>query len=124
MQTTATPASSQKSPCQPVSSTKTPPSSGPAAAPTAAAAPHRDTARSWACPLLATDSRLRPHARIVAPAAPWMRRPAITMPPVVDSAISTHDTTNSSSPSWKIRFRPKTSPRDPDVMITAAPTSE
>ena len=69
---TATPASIQNSPCHPVMSTSTPPSSGPAAAPTAAAAPHSDTARSCASPLLATDSRLRPQARIVAPAAPWM----------------------------------------------------
>ena len=61
---------------------------------------------------------------MVAPAAPWMTRPAITMPPVSASAISTHDTTNSSSPSWKTRFRPKTSPSEPDVTITAAPTSE
>ena len=61
---------------------------------------------------------------MVAPAAPWIIRPAITMPPVVDNAISTQDATNNSSPSWKIRFRPKTSPSDPEVMITAAPTSE
>ena len=40
------------------------------------------------------------------------------------SAISTHDTTNSSRPSWKTRLRPKTSPSEPEVMITAAPTSE
>ena len=46
MHTTPTTASTQKSPCQPVTSTSTPPSSGPAAAPTAAAAPHSDTARS------------------------------------------------------------------------------
>ena len=66
-------ASTQNSPCQPVTSTSTPPISGPAAAPTAAAAPQNDTARSWASPLLATDSRLSPQARIVAPAAPWMK---------------------------------------------------
>ena len=75
MQTTATPASIQNSPCQPVMSTSTPPSSGPAAAPTAAAAPHSDTARSCASPALATDSRLSPQARMVAPAAPWMHAP-------------------------------------------------
>ena len=105
-------------------STSTPPTSGPAAAPTAAAAPHSDTARSCWSPLVATDSRLSPHARIVAPAAPWMSRPAITMPPDSASAIITHDTTKSSRPSWKIRLRPKTSPSEPDVMITAAPTRE
>ena len=49
---TATPASIQNRPCQPVTSTSTPPSSGPAAAPTAAAAPHSDTARSCASPLV------------------------------------------------------------------------
>ena len=124
MHSTATPASIQNSPCHPVTSTSTPPSSGPAAAPTAAAAPHRDTARSWASPSLATESRLRPQARMVAPAAPWMTRPAITMPPEPASAISTHDATNSSRPSWKTRLRPKTSPSEPDVTITAAPTSE
>ena len=30
------------------------------------------------------------------------------------SAMSTQDATNSSSPSWKIRLRPKTSPSEPD----------
>ena len=124
MQSTATPASIQNSPCHPVTSTSTPPSNGPAAAPTAAAAPHSDTARSCASPLLATESRLRPHARMVAPAAPWMTRPAITIPPDSASAIITHEPTNSSRPSWKTRLRPKTSPSEPDVTITAAPTSE
>ena len=61
---------------------------------------------------------------MVEPAAPWIMRPAITMPPVDDNAMSTQDATNRSSPSWKIRLRPKTSPNDPAVMITAAPTSE
>ena len=124
MQSTATPASIQNSPCHPVTSTSTPPSNGPAAAPTAAAAPHSDTARSCASPSLATDSRLSPHARMVAPAAPWMTRPAITIPPDPASAIITHDPTNSSRPSWKTRLRPKTSPSEPEVTITAAPTSE
>jgi hypothetical protein len=70
MHTRATPASIQNRPCHPVISTKTPPSKGPAAAPTAAAAPHKDTARSCAWPVLATESRLSPHAKIVDPAAP------------------------------------------------------
>ena len=61
---------------------------------------------------------------MVAPAAPWITRPAITMPPDWASAISTQEATNSSSPSWKTRLRPKTSPSDPEVTITAAPTSE
>ena len=61
---------------------------------------------------------------MVAPDAPWMSRPAITIPPVVDSAMSTQEATNSSRPSWKTRLRPKTSPSDPEVMITAAPTRE
>ena len=61
---------------------------------------------------------------MVAPAAPWMTRPAMTMPPDWASAISTHEATNNRSPPWKIRFRPNTSPRDPEVTITAAPTSE
>ena len=74
--------------------------------------------------MLATESRLSPHARIVAPAAPWIMRPAITTPPVLDSAIKTQETTNSARPSWKTRFRPNTSPRAPEVTITAAPTSE
>ena len=39
---------------------------------------------------------------------------------MLDNAISTQDATNNSSPSWKIRFRPKTSSSDPEVMITAA----
>ena len=64
-----------------------------------------------------------PQARIVEPAAPWIIRPAITPPPVLESAISTHDATKSPRPSRKKRRRPKTSPKDPEVTITAAPTS-
>ncbi len=124
MHSAATPASTQNSPCHPETSTRKPPSNGPAAAPTAAAAPHSDTARSCASPLFATDSRLSPHARIVAPAAPWIARPAITMPPEFESAMRMQDATKSSSPSWKMRRRPNTSPRDPEVTITAAPTRE
>ena len=124
MQTTATPASTQKSACQLATSTRTPPSSGPAAAPTAAAAPQSETARSWDSPGFATESRLSPQARIVAPAAPWMTRPAITMPPELDSAISTQDAVKSRRPSWKMRFLPNTSPIEPDVTMVAAPISE
>ena len=124
MHSTATPASIQNKPCHPVESTSRPPSRGPAAAPTAAAAPQSETARRFASPVVATDSRLSPQARIVAPAAPWISRPAMTISPEPASAIITHDTTNSSSPSWKMRLRPKTSPNEPEVMITAAPTSE
>ena len=124
MQTSPTTASIQNSPCQPVRSTSRPPTSGPAAAPTAAAAPHSETARSCSAPELATVSRLSPQARMVAPAAPWMNRPAITAPPELDSPMRTQDTTNSASPSWNTRRRPKTSPSDPDVTITAAPTRE
>src|SRR5689334_9668173 len=118
MHTTAITASTQNNPCQPVSSTSTPPSRGPAAAPTAAAAPQSETARSCACPLLATESKLNPQARIVDPAAPWMSRPTITASPEEDRAIRMHDATKSSRPTWKTRLRPKTSPNDPDVTIT------
>ena len=124
MHTTPMTASTQKRPCHPVTVTSTPPMSGPAAAPTAAAAPQSDTARSWAWSLLATDSRLSPQARIVAPAAPWMNRPAMTAPPEDDSAMRMHDTTKSTRPSWNTRLRPKTSPSEPDVTMTAAPTRE
>ena len=61
---------------------------------------------------------------MVAPAAPWMNRPAMTAPPELDIPMSTQDTTKSASPSWNTRRRPKTSPSDPDVTITAAPTRE
>ena len=124
MHTAATPASIQNNPCQPVSSTRTPPSSGPAAAPTPAAAPQSETARSLPSSGVPTVSRLRPHARIVAPDAPWMQRPAMTAPPELESAISTHEAMKSSRPSWKMRFRPNTSPSEPEVTIVAAPTSE
>jgi hypothetical protein len=53
-----------------------------------------------------------------------MTRPAMTIPPVVESAISTQEATKSSRPSWKIFFRPKTSPSEPEVTITAAPIKE
>ena len=48
----------------------------------------------------------------------------ITPYPELDRAMKMHDATNNSRPSWKTRLRPKTSPSEPDVMITAAPTSE
>ncbi len=70
MHATAIAASIQNSPCQPVNSLSTPPSTGPAAAPAAAAAPQRATARIRAAPEDATDSKLNPQAKIVAPAAP------------------------------------------------------
>ena len=65
-----------------------------------------------------------PQARIVEPAAPWIIRPAITPAPLVDSAISTHEATNSTRPPRNTLRRPNTSPSAPDVTITAAPTSE
>ena len=71
MQTAATGASIQKSPCQPVLLTSRPPTRGPAAAPAADAAPQVVIARIWPAPEALTDSRLIPHARIVEPAAPW-----------------------------------------------------
>jgi len=61
---------------------------------------------------------------MVDPAAPWIIRPAITMPPDEESAIRTQEATKSPSPSWKTRLRPKMSPRAPEVTMTAAPTSE
>ena len=60
----------QNKPCQPVVSTRTPPTNGPMAAPIAAAAPQNETARSRSLPELAIVSRLIPQARIVEPAAP------------------------------------------------------
>ena len=77
----ATAASIQNRPCHPVTPTRKPPTSGPSAAPTAEAAPHKETARTCAEPLFATDRRLMPDARMVAPAAPWMALPAMTIPP-------------------------------------------
>nr|BFE70795.1 hypothetical protein GCM10020092_040960 [Actinoplanes digitatis] len=124
MHAPATPASTQNSACQLASSTRTPPSSGPAAAPTAAAAPQYETARSWSAPRVATESRLSPQARIVAPEAPCIARPRMTMPPESESAISTQDAMKSSRPYWKMRRRPKTSPSEPEVTMVAAPTSE
>ena len=38
--------------------------------------------------------------------------------------MKTHDTTNSSSPPRNTLLRPNTSPSEPDVTMTAAPTSE
>ena len=123
MHTAAIAASIQNSPCQPVESTSTPPTSGPSAAPAADAAPHSVIAFIWAAPDAATESRLMPHARIVEPAAPWIIRPMITPTPCCESAISTQDATNRIRPNVKMRRRPNTSPRAPAVTITAAPTS-
>src|SRR6195952_4843907 len=123
MQRAPTTASIQNRPCHPVTWSSTPPITGPPAAPAAAAAPHRVTARICAGPDEATESRLNPQARIVAPAAPWISRPRMTIRPVWASAISTHDATNRARPATKTRRRPKTSPIAPEVTITAAPTS-
>src|SRR5205809_896161 len=83
-------ASIQNSPCQPLSSTSTPPTRGPAAAPAAEAAPQSVIARICPAPAASTDNRLMPHARIVEPAAPWIIRPAMTPLPESERAISTH----------------------------------
>src|SRR5918994_5727244 len=113
----ATPASIQNCPCHPVMSMSTPPSSGPAAAPTAT--------RLDAVPLLVgAGQQARPGHQ--------NRRPGRAL----DDAFGDHDPAGlrdsdedarrdeSIRPSWKARLRPKTSPSEPDVTITAAPTSE
>ena len=123
-QTAAIAASIQNRPCQPVVSTSTPPISGPSAPPAADAAPHNVTAFICDGPDEATDSRLMPQARIVAPDAPWIIRPPTTPAALVDSAISAHDAMNSASPAMNTLRRPSTSPSAPEVTITAAPTSE
>ena len=123
MHAAAIAASIQNSPCQPVESTRIPPTSGPSAAPAADAAPHNVIAFIWAAPDAATESRLMPQARIVEPAAPWIIRPMITPAPCCESAMSTHDATNRTRPPVKMRRRPNTSPSAPEVTITAAPTS-
>ena len=123
-QAAAIPASIQNSPCQPVESTSIPPISGPAAAPKADAAPHSVIAFICPWPLAATDSRLIPQARIVAPEAPWIMRPPTTPAAPVESAISTQEAMNSASPARNTLRRPSTSPSAPEVTITAAPTSE
>ena len=81
-------------------------------------------ALSCPAPDAATDSRLVPQARIVAPDAPWIMRPPTTPAALVESAISAHEAMNSASPPRNTLRRPKTSPSAPDVTITAAPTSE
>ena len=124
MHTTAIAASIQNRPCQPVVSTSTPPTSGPSAPPAADAAPHNVTAFIWDGPDAATDSRLMPQARIVAPEAPWIMRPPTTPAALVDSAINAHEPMNSASPARNTLRRPSTSPSAPEVTITAAPTSE
>ena len=53
-----------------------------------------------------------------------MQRPAMTISPELESAISTQEPMKSSRPSWKMRFLPNTSPSEPDVTMVAAPTSE
>ena len=125
MHAAATPASIQNSPCQPtLESASTPPMSGPSAAPAADAAPHRVIAFIWAAPEAATDSRLIPQARIVAPDAPWIIRPPTTPAAPVESAMSAQEAMKSPRPAMKTLRRPRTSPSAPAVTITAAPTSE
>src|SRR5262249_44047769 len=102
---------------------RTPPSNGPAAPPAADAAPHIVIAFIWPAPSESTESRLIPHARIVDPAAPWITRPPMTPAAPCESAISTHEPTKSKRPQRKMRRRPRMSPSEPDVTITAAPTS-
>ena len=93
------------------------------AAPAAEAAPQIVIARICPLPEEATDRRLIPQARIVEPAAPWIRRPTMIPAPPVDSAINTHEAMKSASPPRNTRLRPNTSPSAPEVTITAAPTS-
>ena len=93
MQTAAIAASIQNKPCQPVESTRRPPTNGPSAAPAADAAPHNVIAFIWAAPDAATESRLMPQARMVEPAAPWIIRPMMTPAPCCESAMSTQDAT-------------------------------
>ena len=124
MHAAAIAASIQNRPCQPVVSTSTPPTNGPSAPPPADAAPHNVTARICDGPEDATDSRLMPQARIVAPDAPWIIRPPMMPAAPVDSAISAQDAMNSASPARNTLRRPSTSPSAPEVTITAAPTSE
>ena len=100
-------ASIQNRPCQPVVSTSTPPTSGPRAPPPADAAPHSVIAFSCPAPDEATDSRLMPQARIVAPDAPWIIRPPTTPAAPVESAISAHEAMNSASPPRNTLRRPK-----------------
>ena len=69
-------------------------------------------------------SRLRPQARIVEPAAPWMARPPMTPAAVSVMAIRAQETMNRARPPRKMRRRPKTSPRAPAVTMNAAPTNE
>ena len=97
--------------------------SGPMAAPAAEAAPQSVIARICPLPEEATDRRLIPQARIVAPAAPWIRRPTMIPAPLVDSAMNTQEAMKSGSPPRKMRLRPNTSPSAPEVTITDAPTS-
>src|SRR4051794_10410481 len=123
-QASAIAASIQNRPCQPVVSTSTPPTSGPAAPPPAEAAPQSVIAFSWPAPEEATDSRLIPQARIAAPDAPWIIRPPTTPAALVESAISAQEAMNSARPARNTLRRPSTSPSAPDVTITAAPTSE
>lgn len=124
MQAAAIAASIQNRPCHPVVEASTPPTSGPTAAPIAEAAPHSVTARNWAVFVWAAAIRLIPQARIVAPEAPWMQRPAMTIRPSCASAIITHEAMNSASPMRNSRRRPNTSPSAPEVTIVAAPISE
>src|SRR5262249_52381769 len=114
----------QNRPCHPVVATSTPPSNGPSAPPPADAAPQIVTAFICPEPDEATDSRLMPQARIVAPDAPWIIRPTTTPAPVVDRAMNAHEAMNSARPARNTLRRPSTSPSAPDVTITAAPTSE
>ena len=65
----------------------------------------------------ATDRRLIPHATIVAPAAPWIRRPTMIPAPPVESAMRAHEAMNSRSPPRNTRLRPNTSPRAPEVTM-------
>src|SRR3954465_1934365 len=106
MQAAAIAASIQNRPCQPVVSTSTPPTSGPSAAPAADAAPHSVIAFICPAPDAATDNRLIPQARIVAPEAPWIMRPPTTPAAPVESAISAHEATNRKRPPRNTLRRP------------------
>ena len=101
-----------------------PPSSGPSAADAPATAPHTPNAIPRARPVKVPDTIDRVDGEVIAAPRPCTVRAAISVPMPRAAPASTEPSTNTATPAMKMRFRPTWSPTRPQVMISAAKTSE
>lgn len=105
---------------QPYASIRKPPSTGPAANPTADAAAHTPIRRARSAGSVNVWVKMDndPGMSMEAP-TPWTTRPTMRLGSPVAKAHSTEPNRNSPTPNRNTRLRPKRSPRAPPVSINA-----